>query len=68
MDSTIDDFARQVLDWHHLTLPSATMRRVARHLRDVVQPQLAEREALLQENADLKLQLDALKKKPRNAA
>lgn len=54
MDSLIDDFVRRVLDMRH-TQPSVTdVLRLANHLRAVTQPQLEEREALLNENAELK--------------
>lgn len=54
MDSLIDDFVRRVLDYRH-TQPSVTdVLRLANHLRDVTQPQLEEREALLAEKDKLK--------------
>lgn len=51
MDSTLEEFCRLVLDWRHKTIPRHDLERTASHLRDVVQPQLEELEALRAEKA-----------------
>lgn len=42
MDGVIDEMAQKVLDWHVQTISRHDLRRWAQHLREVVQPQLAE--------------------------
>lgn len=54
MDSIIEEMGRRVLDWRHKAghgLHQSDIERWARHLRDVVQPQLDELEALKAERA-----------------
>lgn len=63
MDSTIDEFVRQVLNFRHTTFTADATRRLASHLRDVVQPQLEEREQLQARVNELEAENAALKKK-----
>lgn len=63
MDSMLDEFTRQIIEYRHTQLRPNQLHAVAVHLREVVEPQLVERERLLAENADLKRELAALKKK-----
>jgi DNA-binding GntR family transcriptional regulator len=51
VDSVIEEFARRILDWQHRQIPRVDLQRYAAHLRDVVQPQLDELDALKAEKA-----------------
>lgn len=48
-DSVIDEMGQRILDWRHKVghgIHQADVERWARHLRDIVQPQLDELEQL----------------------
>lgn len=45
MDSLLEDFSRDVLEYRKFAFPMTRIEALARHLREVVQPQLAELQA-----------------------
>ena len=46
MDAVIEAMVQKVLNYRHMTVPAGQLRGWVEHLRDVVQPQLDELEAL----------------------